>query len=164
MTTVTQTLARPIYSAKRAESVISNERKDEPVFLWIVTSWICALLYFNPRLLALTYAAPNFFAKICVVTFVLCLDSFWLFAIYNSTMIAVSLWRPTVKKSLPKMVLMSNLFKITILVLLRVCFAVFIFKNHLLLKINSSVVPAVKFLMLLLISAKILLHLANGKV
>lgn len=64
--------------------------RDEPVFLWIVSAWFCALLYFNPRILALAGAVDGFAAKAAVVLFVVCLDIFWLHAVYNVTMIVAS--------------------------------------------------------------------------
>ncbi len=99
------TLTKPIYLTQRTESILLDEKKDEPVFLWIIICWLCAILYFDPRLFALTYAAPNFLARICVVIFVLCLDIFWLYAIYNTTMILASLWlrRQTFEPDLPSL-------------------------------------------------------------
>jgi hypothetical protein len=80
---------------KTTQSTIKDElirdHSREGVFLWVLVVWLCLLLYFDPRLLALTYAAPNILSKLAVVIFVLCLDSIWLYTVYHTFMIAVSL-------------------------------------------------------------------------
>ncbi len=68
-------------------------RRDEPLYLLIITAWVSLILYFDPRILALTTAAPNALAAAAVVLFVFCLDSFWLFAVYDTVMIAASFLR-----------------------------------------------------------------------
>lgn len=69
---------------------------EEKFYLWIVVAWLGILLYFNPRLLALTAAAPNPLAAAAVWVFVLCLDYFWFYAVYNAAMIGTSFcWKET---------------------------------------------------------------------
>jgi len=65
---------------------------DESIFVWIVVFWICSLLYFDPRILALLITAPNLLSRIAILIFVGCLDLFWLFTIYYVVMIGVSWW------------------------------------------------------------------------
>ncbi len=83
--------APPPGLARHASS--ERVRKDEPLYILIVTVWVSLLLYFNPRLLALVTAAPDAVAAVAVVAFVLCLNSFWLFAVYDTVMIAASFIR-----------------------------------------------------------------------
>ncbi|MBL8014364.1 MAG: glycosyltransferase [Candidatus Omnitrophica bacterium] len=71
---------------------LSRDTGREKVFLWMIVLWICLLLYFNPRLLALTYAAPDALSKAAVVIFTLCLDSIWFYTLYHIFMIGIS-WR-----------------------------------------------------------------------
>ena len=66
-------------------------KNDEIVFVWIAGVWLSLLLYFNPRLLALMDAAPNLFARLAVIIFVVCLDFFWLLMVYHVAMIGVSI-------------------------------------------------------------------------
>lgn len=58
----------------------------------VLACWISLILYFDPRLLAFLDVAPNLVTKIAVVLFVLCLNSFWLYAIYHAVMITLSWW------------------------------------------------------------------------
>ncbi|MEK7856478.1 MAG: hypothetical protein AAB288_10330, partial [Acidobacteriota bacterium] len=76
------------------KSVEKRDRSisDESIFVWIVVLWLCALFYFNPRLLALITGSPSLVAKAAIVIFVLCLDLFWFYTIYYVVMITVS-WR-----------------------------------------------------------------------
>lgn len=76
---------------------------QESAFVWIITLWLFAIAYFDPRILALVTAAPNLISQIAVVIVVLCLNLFWFYTLYYVGMTVSSWWlrRGESKTSLP---------------------------------------------------------------
>lgn len=74
---------------KSSEADVADSR--DGAFVWIFSFWIASLLYFDPRLFALVDAAPHLMAKGAVVVFVLSLNYFWFYALYDVVMIGLAL-------------------------------------------------------------------------
>lgn len=65
-------------------------RKSPWMFGLILFCWGCAVLYFNPRLLALLVGPENILAKSAIIAFTLLLDLFWFYAFYHLIIILFS--------------------------------------------------------------------------
>lgn len=75
--------------------------KRSTMFSLILSLWVCSLLYFNPRLLALLIGSENLAAKLCLFLFVLFLNLFWFYAFFHIVIAGFSYVRPRSHCSIP---------------------------------------------------------------
>lgn len=68
-------------------------QKNPLMYQIVLFLWLCAILYFDPRILALTIGPENIAAKISVVIFTFLLNLFWFYAFYHLVIIAFSYFK-----------------------------------------------------------------------
>ena len=70
--------------------------KRSTMFSLILSLWVCSLLYFNPRLLALLIGSENLAAKLSLFIFVLSLNLFWFYAFFHIVIVGFPISGPAV--------------------------------------------------------------------
>jgi cellulose synthase/poly-beta-1,6-N-acetylglucosamine synthase-like glycosyltransferase len=80
--------------------MVNSPKKDPFMYQIIVFLWLCAILYFDPRILALVVGPENLLAKLTVIIFTLLLNLFWFYAFYHLVTIIFSYRRDKVNNPL----------------------------------------------------------------
>ncbi len=77
----------------KVKSRFFHLKKDPLLYQVVAFFWICAILYFNPRIFALLVGPENIAAKLTIVFFAILLNLFWFYAFYHLVIIVFSYLR-----------------------------------------------------------------------
>jgi cellulose synthase/poly-beta-1,6-N-acetylglucosamine synthase-like glycosyltransferase len=105
----TSVLERPILSQE--EKTSTSRHPNEPSFAlygFIFSTWLFAVVWFQPRLWQLMDMAYNLPSKVALITFILFINFAWLYGMYNLGVVLFALvyrWFPGLKSAAPRVVL-----------------------------------------------------------